>query len=263
MRPLRIPSTSLAIGLVLLICVCTKLLAAPVDFSKEVLPVLSENCFHCHGPDLKARKAELRLDTQAGAFQKNKDGVAAVVPGKPEASELVERIFSHESDEIMPPPKSNRKLTAEERDLLKRWVTEGAPWGTHWAFSPLQKPPLPQNGSPHPIDALVRERLKREDLDLQPRAPRRTLLRRLSLDLTGVPPTLEEAANFDADVKADALERAVDRLLASPRFGERMAWDWLEAARYADTNGYQGDNERSMWPWRDWVVDAFETPTAQ
>jgi hypothetical protein len=257
MRPLRIPSISLALGLVLLICAGAELLAAPVDFSREVLPVLSENCFHCHGPDLKARKAELRLDTQSGAFQKNKDGVAAVVPGKPEASGLVERIFSHESDELMPPPKSNRKLTAAERELLKRWVTEGAPWGTHWAFSPLKKPPLPENGSPHPIDALVRERLKREALDLQPRAPRRTLLRRLSLDLTGLPPTLEEAANFDADATSSALESAVDRLLASPRFGERMAWDWLEAARYADTNGYQGDNERSMWPWRDWVVDAF------
>ena len=257
MRPLRIPSTPLTTALVVLNFACAKLVAAPVDFSREVLPVLSENCFHCHGPDVKARKAELRLDTQSGAFQKNKDGAAAVVAGKPEASGLVERIFSHESDELMPPPKSNRKLTATERDLLKRWVTEGAQWGTHWAFSPLKKPQLPQSGNRNPIDALVRERLKRESLELQPRAPRRTLLRRLSLDLTGLPPSLEEAANFDADTADDAIERVVDRLLASPRFGERMAWDWIEAARYADSNGYQGDNERSMWPWRDWVVDAF------
>ena len=230
---------------------------APVDFSREILPILSENCFHCHGPDASGRKADLRLDTKEGAFVKNPDGAAAIVPGHPETSTLVERILTTDKDELMPPPKSNRKLTPKERDLLKRWVAEGANWGTHWAFAPLKKPAIPDNGSAHPIDALVRERLKTDNLDLQPRAPRRTLLRRLSLDLTGLPPTPEETANFDADTAQDALARTADRLLASARYGERMAWDWMEAARYADTNGYQGDNERTMWPWRDWVVNAF------
>ena len=231
--------------------------SAPVDFSREVLPILSENCFHCHGPDAKGRKADLRLDTQDGAFLKNTEGNTAVAPGHPEASTLVERIFTSEREDLMPPPKSNRKLTPRERDLLKRWVAEGAPWGVHWAFAPLKKPAIPENGSRHPIDALVRERLKSEGLDLQPRASRRTLLRRLSLDLTGLPPAPEQVAAFDADPAEDALGRVVDRLLASPQYGERMAWDWMDAARYADSNGYQGDRERTMWPWRDWVVNAF------
>jgi hypothetical protein len=228
-----------------------------VDFSREVLPILSENCFHCHGPDAKGRKADLRLDTQDGAFLKNSEGNTAVVPGHPESSTLVERIFTSEREDLMPPPKSNRKLTARERDLLKRWVAEGAPWGVHWAFAPLKKPALPENGSRHPIDALVRERLKSEGLELQPRASRRTLLRRLSLDLTGLPPTPDQIAAFEADPAEDALGRVVDGLLASPHYGERMAWDWMDAARYADSNGYQGDRERTMWPWRDWVIGAF------
>ena len=231
--------------------------AAPVDFSLEVLPILSENCFHCHGPDANARKAKLRLDTKEGAFQKNEDGVAAIVPGNHELSTLVSRIFSTDSEELMPPPKSNRKLTEQQRSVLKQWVGEGAKWGVHWAFAPLQKPDVPSPGGAHPIDAFVKERLKKDGLDLQARASRRTLLRRLSLDLTGLPPTPEEVALFDADTEAEAIPRVVDRLLASPRFGERMAWEWLDAARYADTNGYQGDSERTMWPWRDWVVNAF------
>ena len=254
------PSASLAriaLSFTLMASGVSFLHAAPVDFGREILPILSENCFHCHGPDSKGRKADLRLDTREGALLKNAEGSAAVVPGKPEASSLVERIFSHDRDEVMPPPKSNRKLSAKERDLLQRWVQEGAPWGSHWAFAPLEKPLLPQNGSPHPIDALVRERLRSEGLELQPRAPKRTLLRRLSLDLTGLPPSAEQIAAFDSLSAPDALERTVDQLLSSPHFGERMAWDWLDAARYADSNGYQGDLERTMWPWRDWVVSAF------
>lgn len=231
--------------------------AAAVDFSLEVLPILSENCFHCHGPDAKARKADLRLDTEEGALHKNADGAAAVVAGSPEHSTLVERVFSKDSEEVMPPPKSNRKLTEQQRQVLKQWVGEGAKWGTHWAFAPLKKPGVPSNGAAHPIDAFVKERLQKEGLVLQPRPSRRTLLRRLTLDLTGLPPSPEEVELFDADVAADAIPRVVDRLLASPRFGERMAWEWLDAARYADTNGYQGDSERTMWPWRDWVVGAF------
>jgi hypothetical protein len=231
--------------------------AEPVDFGRDVLPLLSENCFHCHGPDAGARKADLRLDTKEGAFLKNKDGAAAVVAGDPARSSLVERIFSHDSDELMPPPKSNRKLSQKERELLKRWVEEGAHWGVHWAFAPLKKPVPPANAGAHPIDAFVRERLKQEGLALQPRAPRRTLLRRMSLDLTGLPPSPADVAAFDAETGEDFIQRTLDRLLDSPRYGERMAWDWLEAARYADSNGYQGDSERTMWPWRDWVVRAF------
>lgn len=228
-----------------------------MDFSKEILPILSENCFHCHGPDAKGRKGDLRLDTRAGALLKNKEGAAAIVPGNPGASTLIERICTTDKDDLMPPVKSNRKLSPKERDLLKVWIEQGATWGTHWAFVPLQKPPISESHSGNPIDIFVRERLAKEGLTPQPQAPRRTLLRRLTLDLTGLPPTAEEVANFDADTASDAIERTVDRLLASPRFGERMAWDWLDAARYADSNGYQGDNERTMWPWRDWVVNAF------
>ncbi len=239
---------------------------AEVDFSRSVLPLLSENCFQCHGPDAKARKADLRLDTFEGATQKNPDGAAALVPGNPDASGILQRIFSTDPEEVMPPPKSNRKLAPGEKDLLKRWIAEGGKWGVHWAFAPLKKPAIPEHTAPappgsdtkaHPIDALVSQRLQKENLQLQPPAPGPTLLRRLSLDLTGLPPSLEDAALFEADTAPGALERLVDRLLESPRFGERMAWDWLEAARYADSNGYQGDADRTMWPWRDWVVEAF------
>jgi len=231
--------------------------ASPVDFSREVLPILSENCFHCHGPDAGARKAELRLDTKEGAFFKNKEGAAAVVAGHVEASTLVERIFSPDKEELMPPPKSNRKLSAQQREILKRWIEEGAKWGVHWAFAPLQKPPIPPGKATNPLDAFVRERLTQEGRDLQPRALPQTLLRRLSLDLTGLPPTPEARAAFKLAPSKATVSKTIDLLLESPHFGERMAWDWLEAARYADSNGYQGDNERSMWPWRDWVVKVF------
>jgi hypothetical protein len=233
--------------------------AQPVDFGREILPILSENCFHCHGPDASARKADLRLDTKEGAFSKNKEGFAAVVAGNAGQSTLLERIFHKDPEELMPPPKSNRKLSGKEQDLLKRWIEEGARWGQHWAFAPLEKPPLPPGtlAGEHPIDAFVRERLKQEGRALQPRAPRQTLLRRLSLDLTGLPPSPSDRDTLDAKDDANYLQRTLDRLLESPGFGERMAWEWLDAGRYADSNGYQGDNERTMWPWRDWVVQAF------
>jgi mono/diheme cytochrome c family protein len=261
--PIRVPSAwplPRPVGRLLLLWAATASLAAadkPIDFGREILPVLSEHCFHCHGPDAGARKGELRLDTREGAFLKNKEGYAAVVAGNPDRSLLVERIFSHDQEEVMPPPKANRTLSEKNRALLKRWIQEGALWDTHWAFTPLKKPSLPADSTTHPVDALVRKRLQQEGLALQARAPRRTLLRRLSLDITGLPPTPAEVAVFDGDQSADAIAHTVDRLLESPRFGERMAWDWMEAARYADSNGYQGDSERTMWPWRDWVVRAF------
>jgi mono/diheme cytochrome c family protein len=222
--------------------------AAP-DFERQILPILSENCFHCHGPDADRRKGDLRLDEEADAKKRNDDGVAAVVPGKSAESSLYRRILAEDAGDLMPPPKSNKKLTKEQIALLKAWIDAGAPWGEHWAFRPLARPAPPVEG--HPIDAFVRARLAREGLAPSPPAEPAALLRRLSLDLTGIPPTPSE---LEAN---ESYEQSVDRLLASPRYGERMAWDWMEAARYADSNGYQGDGERTMWPWRDWVVRAF------
>jgi hypothetical protein len=228
---------------------------AGVDFERQVLPILSDNCFLCHGPDAKHRKGELRLDDEKEAKKRNDEGRAAVVPGKSAESELIRRVVAADPDDLMPPRKTNKKLSPSQIEALKRWIDAGAPWGEHWSFRPLRKPPVPGPGNP--IDAFVRASLEREKLRPSPEADRPTLLRRVTLDLTGLPPTPEESAAFLADPAPDAYERAVDRLLASPRYGERMAWDWMEISRYADSNGYQGDGERTMWPWRDWVVRAF------
>ena len=229
--------------------------AAPVDFAREIQPILSENCYQCHGPDAAAREAKLRLDTKEGAYR-TLDGVTVVKPGDIANSDLVVRILSDDRDEVMPPPKSHRHLTAAQKQLLKRWVTEGAPWGEHWAFIAPRRPAVPAD-TRNPIDAFIGARLKREGLSFSPEAPKEKLLRRVSLDLTGIPPTLEQLDAFLKDGAPDAYEKAVDRLLASPRYGERMVWEWLDAARYADTNGYQGDPTRAMWYWRDWAVKAL------
>ncbi|MDB6149849.1 MAG: hypothetical protein JWQ44_1297 [Chthoniobacter sp.] len=245
----------------LLAVAASSLAAAPLDFSRDVQPLLSENCYHCHGPDEKARKARLRLDTREGAFGKTEDGIAVVAPGNSAGSELVTRIFSTDPDEVMPSPKSHRTLSEPQKQLLKRWVDEGAPWAEHWSFVTPKRPEVPTVGEPGrgPIDAFVRARLDHEKLSPSPEAPKEKLIRRVTLDLTGLPPTLEEIDAFLGDTGADAYDRVVDRLLASPRYGERMVWDWLDAARYADTNGFQGDPVRTMWPWRDWAVKAFNT----
>ncbi|HEY7157679.1 MAG TPA: PSD1 and planctomycete cytochrome C domain-containing protein [Gemmataceae bacterium] len=232
--------------------------SAPIVFGRDVLPILSDNCFLCHGPDARKRKADLRLDTKEGALRRD-DPV--IVPGKSGDSELFRRIASDDPGEIMPPPKANRKLTAGQIALLKRWIDEGAKWGKHWAFEKPARPPLPavneKNWPRNPIDFFVLARLEAEGLKPSPPASKETLLRRVTLDLTGLPPTLAEMDAFRADNSPDAYEKVVDRLLASPRYGERMAWEWLDAARYADSNGYQGDAERTMWPWRDWVIEAI------
>jgi hypothetical protein len=229
--------------------------APPVRFSRDVLPILSDNCFLCHGPDAKARKADLRLDTREGAL-------AVIEPGKAADSELIRRITADDESERMPPRKSNRTLTAQQKDILRRWVEQGAPWGKHWAYETPERPPVPQIRDPqfeirNPIDAFVLAKLQAVGLTPSPEAPRETLIRRVFLDLTGLPPTPREVDDFLADRAPDAYERLVDRLLASERYGERMTLDWLDAARYADTNGYQNDFARSMWPWRDWVINAF------
>ncbi len=227
--------------------------ADPVSFSRDVLPILSDNCFACHGHDEGKRKADLRLDTREGATALH-DGVAALVPGKPDASELLTRIVTTDADDLMPPPKSHKpRLPAEQVDVLKRWIAEGAPWGKHWAFEKPVKAAVPAGA--HPVDAFVRARLAKENLTLSPEAEKHTQLRRVSFDLTGLPPTPEEIAAFDGSPAA--YEAAVDRLLASPHFGERMAMWWLDVSRYSDTDGFQADANRENWPWRDWVVEAF------
>jgi mono/diheme cytochrome c family protein len=230
----------------------------PVDFAREVLPILSENCFLCHGPDAGSRKGDLRLDTQEGALRKDQP---IILPGKSAESELIKRIVTSAKGEVMPPPKANKKLTVQQIDILRRWVDQGAAWGKHWAFVAPVRPKLPAIRSTasikNPIDAFVLARLEREGLSPSPEAARATLVRRVTLDLTGLPPTPAEVEDARNDQSPEWYEKVVERLLASPRYGERMAWEWLDAARYADSNGYQGDAERTMWPWRDWVMRAF------
>lgn len=218
--------------------------SASVEFNRDVRPILSDKCFHCHGPDNSQRKSKLRLDQEAGAK-------TAIVPGDPAKSELIKRITSVNKAIHMPPVYSGRTLSDKEIDTLTRWVSEGAVWQKHWAFIPPKRQPG------QTIDSLVSARLEKEGLTRSPQADKTTLIRRVSLDLTGLPPSPAEIDAYLADSSPNAYEKVVDRLLASPRYGERMAIRWLDAARYADTNGYQTDAERIMWRWRDWVIDAF------
>jgi hypothetical protein len=234
-----------------------------IDFSRDIRPILSDTCFKCHGPDAEQRQADLRLDTRDGLFR-NLDGVKVISPGNLKQSELVKRIDSTDPDEQMPPPDSGRALTAKQRDMIRKWVQQGAEWKQHWAFVVPKRPALPTKLSRdkwprNPIDSFVLARLDREGLHPSPDADRRTLIRRVTLDLTGLPPTPEEVAAFltDKSQTQEAFEKVVDRLLKSPRHAERMAVRWLDAARYADTSGYQSDGPRYMWRWRDWVLEAF------
>ncbi|MFZ9979622.1 MAG: PSD1 and planctomycete cytochrome C domain-containing protein [Opitutales bacterium] len=222
---------------------------AKVDYNEDVRPILSENCFYCHGPDGNKRKAKLRLDVRADALAKK-----AFVPGDAEASELIKRLSSTDSDEVMPPPDSHRTITAAQKEILRRWIAEGAEYKEHWAYVTPVRPALPANGEKNPVDAFVVEKLAKVGLNLSPEAPKATLLRRLSLDLTGLPPTPEETAAFLADDAPDAYGKQVDRLMASPHYGERMVLPWLDAARYADSNGFQQDGDTFQWVWRDWLV---------
>ena len=232
--------------------------AGTVDFSRDVLPILSENCLLCHGPDTKTRKADLRLDVKESALR-SKEPV--IVAGKSGESELIRRIESEDPEEVMPPPKAGHKLTDQQKETLKRWIDQGAKWGKHWAFEPPRRPELPhvkdQRWPRNPIDHFVLARLEAEGLHPSAEADRTTLIRRLSLDLIGLPPTPAEVDAFVTSSSPRAYEELVDRLLSSAHYGERMAMDWLDGARYADTNGYQNDFARTMWPWRDWVISAF------
>ncbi len=249
------------LSLLVLLAASLPLAAAAPDFTREVRPILSRYCFKCHGPDETTRKSNLRLDERANALQPAKSGAIAIVPGKADASELVKRILTDDPDEVMPPPSTKVALTAADKSILQRWVTDGAEYKAHWAFNPpshptppsVQDEAWPRNG----IDRFVLARLEKEHLRPTSPADPYTLIRRISYDLIGLPPTPEEADAFAANPSEAAWEQLVDRLLASPRYGERWGRRWLDLARYADTNGYEKDRNRSIWPWRDWVIQSL------
>jgi hypothetical protein len=227
--------------------------AEPLRYNRDIRPILSDKCFHCHGFDEKKRESGLRLDTREGALKKN-----AIVPGKPAQSELLKRVTTKDANDHMPPAKSKlASLTPAEVDKLRRWIAEGAQYEAHWAFMPLQPVAVPKVAAASPVDAIVSAGLAPRKLKLQPEADRHTLIRRVSFDLTGLPPTPAEVEAFIKDTSPDAYAKLVDRLLASPHYGERMAVDWLDISRYADSYGFQVDREREMWPWRDWVIKSF------
>ena len=247
---------------------------AKVDFDRDVRPILSNNCFFCHGPDEEHREAKLRLDKRKVAVAKE-----AIVPGKPDESELVRRIFADSEDERMPPPQAHKHLTEAQKQTLKQWIAEGAVYEVHWAYRPLVRPAVPRVASPavaaagrkqaagrkgpaaaavlSPIDAFIRAGLQTKGLTPSAEAPRAILLRRVSFDLIGLPPTQAEVQAFLADRSPNAYEKVVDRLLASPHYGERMAVPWLDVVRYADTVGYHGDQNINVFPYRDYVINSF------
>ncbi len=229
------------------------------NYSRDIKPILSENCFSCHGPDEKGRKGKFRLDVAATAYTE-RNGFTPIKPGDLAASEIWQRLNSRDDDEVMPPPDSGHTVTSEQKQKIKAWIEQGAEYAEHWSFVAPKKAPVPAVARAlpsNPIDAFVRAGLAREKLSPAPEADRATLIRRLSFDLTGLPPTAAEVQAFVADRDPKAYENLVTRLLASPHFGERMAVDWLDAARYADTNGFSIDGGRHMWLWRDWVIQSF------
>ncbi len=226
----------------------------PVDYRREVQPILSEHCARCHAVDDKTREANLRLDSREGALKGGSSGEPAIVPGQPGKSELYRRITSHDPDAVMPPPSEKKPLTDAQRETLRRWILEGANYERHWAFVPPKKGTVPAvEGAASPVDAFVRARLAKEGLSPSPPASKRTLCRRLYLDLIGLPPSPDEIAAFERE----GVDATIERLLASERFGEKWARHWLDLARYSDSNGYEKDMPREMWIWRDWVVKAL------
>jgi hypothetical protein len=232
-------------------------LASTIDFDRAIRPILADNCYACHGPDARTRKAKLRFDVKEAALSHG----SVIVPGSAAKSELIERITASDPAQHMPPAKSGKRLSAAQVELLRQWIDQGARWTEHWSFSKPRRPALPLvkevARAKNPIDYFIAARLEREGLHPSCEADRVTLIRRLTLDLTGLPPSLEDVDAFLADRHPDAYERLVDRLLSSPRYGERMALEWLDAARFADTHGYHIDSGRDMTHWRSWVIDAF------
>ncbi|MEM8944531.1 MAG: PSD1 and planctomycete cytochrome C domain-containing protein [Planctomycetota bacterium] len=250
----------------LLFLVCSAFIdsaAAEIDFSRDVLPILSDACFKCHGPDEGSREADLRLDDEANA-KEDRGGYSVVVAGDAKQSELLTRVLSQDASEVMPPPDTGKTLTDEQVETLRQWIQQGAKWTTHWAFeAPTRSIPpavadkAPAGWSQHPIDAFVLRRIEDAGLTPSPPASAETLLRRLHLDLIGLPPTLEERRAFLADARPDAIDQVIDQLLDSPHYGERWGRHWLDAARYSDSDGYEKDMRRQNWHYRDWVVNAI------
>ena len=232
-----------------------------IEFNRDVRPIFSDKCYTCHGPDAAAKHVPFRLDSESAAKADLAGGKHAIVNGDPESSEIIQRITAAKPALRMPPVTSGLKLSDTEIDTLRQWIAQGAEWQKHWSFIPPVRPALPEVKNAawprNPIDRFILQRLEREGLQPSPGASREILIRRVSLDLTGLPATPAEIDAYLNDRSSDAYEKVVDRLLASPRYGERMAFRWLDGARYADSNGYQFDGERSMWRWRDWVIDAF------
>ena len=256
-------------------CVCTLIFTAlfscssaaeptldeQINFDREIQPILSEHCYACHGPDAGKLKAGLRLDLKQSVFGQLESGATAVVSGNPGESELVRRIHSIDADEIMPPPDTGKPLSPAQITALEKWVASGAGWSNHWSFERIVSPPLPSAGAPgrvhNPIDSFVLAKLESQGLTQSPQETKERLIRRASLDLTGLPPTIKEVDDFLADDSPLAFERVVDRLLSSQHFGERLALPWLDLARYGDTSGYHNDSLRDMWLWREWIIGAF------
>jgi hypothetical protein len=234
--------------------------AVPVDFDREVRPIFSENCLRCHGPDAKSREAGLRFDRRDSVFGKLPSGDVAIVPASAAKSELIQRVTSDDDSYRMPPPEFGKRLKSEQTKLLARWIDEGAPWSEHWSYVKPKRPPVPQPTGfriANPIDAFVAERLRKGGLAQSSEADKTTLIRRVSFDLAGLPPSLAETNAFVSDTSPNAYEKLVDRLLASPHYGERMAMMWLDLARYADSDGYHDDTPRIIYQFRDYVIEAF------
>ena len=232
-----------------------------VDYNREVRPILSDMCYKCHGPDAAERKAGLRLDIADGAVAKLESGSAAIVPGKLDESQLIARITSTDHDSVMPPADTGRKLTPQQIDTLTRWIQQGAEYKGHWSFIRPERAPLPsisnETWNRNPIDRFIAAKLDMAGLKPSPEAERVTLIRRVTLDLTGLPPNPGEVDAFLSDTDPNAYEKLVDRLLASPRFGEQMTRYWLDLVRYGDSHGLHLDNERALWKYREWVINAF------
>ncbi len=234
-----------------------------VDYNIHIRPILSDRCFKCHGPDANMRKANLRLDTREGAMAALKDNPNAhvIVPGDADQSEVFRRVSSNDTSEVMPPPKSNLSLTKSEITLIRKWIEQGAKYKPHWAFIPPIQSDFPaikrSEWISNEIDYFILERLEASGLHPNEPADRERLLKRASLDITGLPPSLEMQKRFLEDKSDAAYGNIIDELLAQPQFGERMAVYWMDVARYADSHGYQDDGLRTMWPWRDWVIYAF------
>ncbi len=244
---------------IVIVFLCATALHAEVSFNRDIRPIMADTCFRCHGPDRGSRMANMRLDIRDEAVKRNSRNAAPIVPGDPETSLIIQRIFATTKARIMPPAAVHKELTDKQKQTIRQWVAEGAKYEGHWAYQPLKSPPVPASIASNPIDAFILARLETENLKPSAEADRRTLLRRVTLDLTGLPPTPAEFEMFANDKSQQAYEKVVDRLLASPRYAEQQAMHWLDAVRFADTSGFHGDNAYPVWPYRDYVLNSFRT----